>query len=118
MEVYFVMKLLPADKDSIRAICNLNDASVIFKEVTLGSNKRYYCNIKTRYTERTGIQIFYKDCKITPKKEKNYILIYEGGKCLYVSGTDLYNKGVNYYRHLSIDSEEFKDKELGHFLRG
>ena len=112
------MRLLPVDKDTIRAICNLNDASVIFKEVAIGSTKRYYCTIKTKYTERGSIQIFYKDCKITPKKEHNYILIFETGKYIYVSGTDLYNKGVNYYRHLDTNSEEFKNKELGNWIRG
>ena len=41
------MRLLPVDRDGIRAVCNLNDASVIFKEVSIGSTKRYYCTIKT-----------------------------------------------------------------------
>ena len=112
------MKLMPADKDSIRAICNINGASVVFKEITLGSSRRYFCDIKTKYTERKGIQIYYKECKMSPKKEKNYIIIYEMGKCIYVPGIDLYNKGPNYYRNLSIDSEEFKSKELCSFLRG
>lgn len=112
------MKIMPVDKDSIRAICNLNGASVIFKEVALGSTRRYYCNIKTKYTEYNKIQIFYKEGKLTPKKENNYIMIYGPSKYLYISGNDLCNKGVNYYRNLPPESEEFKSKELGNFIKG
>jgi len=112
------MRLLPIDKDAIRAICNLNGASVVFKEAAIGSTRRYYCDIKTKYTVRSGIQIVYKESKLTPKKERNYIIIYETGKCIYVSGVDLLNKGVNYYKNLSSDSEEFKNKELSNWLKG
>ena len=112
------MKLLPTDKDGIRAACNLNGASIIFKEVSIGSTKRHYCTIKTKYTERTGIQIFYKESKITPKKENYYIMIFDKGRYLFISGVDLYNKGINYYRNLSPDSEEFKDKDLIKWIKG
>jgi len=112
------MRLLPVDRDGIRAVCNLNDASVIFKEVSIGSTKRYYCTIKTKYTERSGIQIFYKESKITPKKENYYIMICDKGQYLFISGVDLCNKGINYYRNLTPGSEEFKNKELIQWLRG
>lgn len=112
------MRLLPVDRDGIKAVCNFNDASVIFKEVSIGSTKRYYCTIKTKYTERSGIQIFYKESKITPKKENYYIIIFDKGRYLFISGIELYNKGINYYRNLSQDSEEFKNKELIKWLRG
>ncbi len=105
--------LLPADKDTIRAICNLNDASIVFKNISVGSNNNiYYCNIKTKYIERTRVQILYKDWKFTPKKENNYIMIYELGKYIYVTGKELLEKGINHFRNLSTNSEEFKDKEL------
>ena len=112
------MRLLPVDRDGIRAICNLNDASVLFKEVSIGSTKRCYCTLKTKYTERSGIQIFYRESKITPKKENYYIMICNKGQYLFISGVDLCNKGINYYRNLTPGSEEFKSKELIQWLRG